>query len=70
MQMLKMCGLAEDTRSFACGLLVALSAFTVNAHHSLKHKKCLLRLKRVQSIQKTKRTKLGFFMYTEKKNKI
>ncbi len=26
--MLKMCGLAEDTRSFACGLLVALSAFT------------------------------------------
>ncbi len=70
MQMLKMCGLAEDTRSFACGLLVALSAFTVNAHHSLKHKKCPLRLKRVQSIQKTKRTKLGFFMYTEKKIKI
>lgn len=61
--MLKMCGPAEDTRSFACGLLVSLSAFTVNAHHRLKHKKCPLGLKRVQSIQKTKSTKLGFFFF-------
>lgn len=58
--MLKMCGLAEDTHSFACGLLVVLSAFTVNAHHRLKHKKCPLRLKRVQSIQKTKRISWDF----------
>lgn len=37
--MLRMCGPNEDTQSFACGLLVSLSAFTVTAHHSLKHKK-------------------------------
>lgn len=70
MQMLKMCGPNEDTQSFACGLLVSLSAFTVNAHHRLKHKQCPLGLERVQSIEKTKSTKLGFYLYTEKEKEI